>query len=161
MNVDDVPPSVSAFSSLPRFPDGRIDYSGSDTAPVLTAFLFFGDQLLLLKRSQNVGAYKGLWNGVGGYLDEQVPLRQKVLEELREELSIPEERVVSMKAAEPMDLLDAEIGRRWIIHPVRVDIDSNDFTLDEEHTEARWIRPEELGTFDYVLGADTVLHKLL
>ncbi len=42
---------------LPKFPDGRIDYSGSDKAPVLTCFVKFGDKILLLKRSDKVRTY--------------------------------------------------------------------------------------------------------
>ena len=43
---------LKEFDRLPKFPDGRIDYSNSDKAPVLTCFVRFEDEILLLKRSE-------------------------------------------------------------------------------------------------------------
>ena len=40
--------------TLPRFPDGRIDYSNSDVAPVVTIFVEYGNKILLLRRSDKV-----------------------------------------------------------------------------------------------------------
>ena len=78
---------IEKFSKkLPHFPDGRINYRSSKTAPVINVVLKCKDKILLLKRSGKVNAYKGKWNTLGGYLDEVVPLRKKVEEELREDL---------------------------------------------------------------------------
>ena len=41
-------------NKLPKFPDGRIDYSSSDIAPVITVFVKHKDKILLLKRSDKV-----------------------------------------------------------------------------------------------------------
>ena len=47
--------TIEKFANkLPRFSDGRIDYSKSDTAPVITVFIKYEDQILLLKRSKKV-----------------------------------------------------------------------------------------------------------
>lgn len=43
---------------LPKFPDGRIDYSNSDIAPVITVFVRYKDKILILKRSDKVRAYQ-------------------------------------------------------------------------------------------------------
>ena len=44
--------------TLPRFPDGRIDYSHANKAPVITVFVFSNDHMLLLKRSEKVKSEK-------------------------------------------------------------------------------------------------------
>ncbi len=46
--------------SLPRFEDGRINYTTSKTAPVVTVFIGYGNKFLLLKRSHKVQNYKGM-----------------------------------------------------------------------------------------------------
>jgi hypothetical protein len=43
---------------LPKFPDGRIDYHGSKENFVFNIWIQYKDQVLLLKRSDKVGAYK-------------------------------------------------------------------------------------------------------
>jgi len=62
---------------LPKFEDGRINYSCSDEAPVITIFVRYKDKILLLKRSDKVAAYKGKWNTIAGYLDEIRPNKRK------------------------------------------------------------------------------------
>ncbi|MDG6217994.1 MAG: hypothetical protein QCI00_00945, partial [Candidatus Thermoplasmatota archaeon] len=72
---------------LPKFPDGRIDYTSSDVAPVITVFITFENTMLLLKRSSNVSTYKETWNTVAGYLDSpNQTIFEKILEELHEEV---------------------------------------------------------------------------
>lgn len=137
--------------TLPRFPDGRIDYSQSDFAPVITVFVKFGGKLLLLRRSHKVGSYQGKWNTVAGYLDEIKPVREKVLEELEEETGVKESDISSITFGKPWEFKDSEIGRTWLIHPVLVELKRKpEVKLDWEHTEFRWIEPSELNEFDTV-----------
>src|SRR5687767_3775690 len=98
---------------LPRLADGRIDYSHAETALVVTCFVKFQEKILLLKRSDKVRTYQGQWNTVAGYIDEPKPLREKVREELREELGISDEDVLHIKLGEPFEFHDAEIKKTW------------------------------------------------
>lgn len=149
MMPEDVPSAVNKFAAtLPRFSDGRIDYHGSDEAPVVSIFVKFGDKILLLKRSDKVLTYKGKWNTVAGYLDELRPLREKVLEELREEIGLKEDRIVSIKLRNPYTFRDR--GMTWIVHPALVEIKSPEIRLDWEHTQYLWVRPEEMKNYDVV-----------
>ncbi|MEI8090999.1 MAG: hypothetical protein WCG98_01815 [bacterium] len=43
---------------LPAFTDGRIDYHGSKENFVFNIWITYNDKILLLKRSDKVGAYK-------------------------------------------------------------------------------------------------------
>jgi hypothetical protein len=55
---------------LPKFLDGRIDYTDAKEAAVLNCFVMHDGELLLLKRSDKVSHYKGVWHVVAGFLDE-------------------------------------------------------------------------------------------
>lgn len=147
---------------LAKLPDGRIDYSNSDTAPVVTIFVKYKDKILLLKRSHKVRAYQGKWNSVAGYLDELKPIRQKVLEEIKEEIGVKEDNISSIRVGKSYEFNDTEIGKTWIIHPILVELkDRPEIQLDWEHTEYKWIKPEELKNFDIVPSLDKSLESVM
>ena len=91
---------------LPKFEDGRINYSNSKKAPVLTCFVKYHEEILLLKRSNKVRAYQGMWNSVAGYLDELIPLEEKVLIELKEELGITKDLIKEIKFGKSYEFKD-------------------------------------------------------
>lgn len=153
---------LEEFSHLPRFPDGRIDYHTSDTAPVVNCFVKVGGEILLLKRSNKVLMYKGLWNTVAGYLDEPVTLREKALEELREEVGIREAFIVSMKFADSFRFTDPVNGKTWIVFAVLVELAEKPMIiLDFEHTEYRWVLVDEIGKYHTIPKLEEGLKKLL
>jgi isopentenyldiphosphate isomerase len=146
---------------LPKFPDGRIDYSDSDTAPVIIVFVKYQDKILLLKRSNKVRAYRGKWNTVAGYLDELKPLREKALEEVQEELGINEDNILLFRIGESYEFTDVEVNKTWIVNPCLIELkDEPVIKLDWEHTEYKWIKPEELREFDVVSKLDTSLENI-
>jgi 8-oxo-dGTP pyrophosphatase MutT (NUDIX family) len=147
------------FASLPRFPDGRIDYTNSDKAPALSIFLTHEDKILMLRRSHAVLHYKGLWNGVGGYIDEPVSLKEKVLEELKEELQLSKEDIKKMIFGEVSLIKDNHLT--WILHPVLVQVsDAFKPKLDWEHTSCKWITLDEFHTLKTVPGCKECFEKL-
>ncbi len=153
---------LKEFDALPRFPDGRIDYSNSDKAPVLTCFVRFGEKILLLKRSDRVHSYQGKWHTVAGYIDEPKPIRQKALEELEEELSIPSKNVSRFIAGEPYEFFDQGAKKSWIVHPVLVELKNKpEVRLDWEHTEFKWISPDEIDGYDTVPKLEESLRRVL
>ncbi len=153
---------LKEFDRLPRFPDGRIDYSNSDKAPVLTCFVRFEEKILLLKRSDRVHSYQGKWHTVAGYIDEPKPIRQKALEELEEELSIPSKNVSRFIAGEPYEFFDEGAKKSWIVHPVLVELKKKpEVTLDWEHTEFKWISPDAVKGYDTVPKLDESLRRVL
>jgi 8-oxo-dGTP pyrophosphatase MutT (NUDIX family) len=136
---------------LPRFPDGRINYTHADTALVITVFLQYEDKILLLKRSNKVGTYQGKWNTVTGYLDEPRPLIEKIKEELEEELGIKENIIKSYHLGKPFTFTDPRVQKTWIIHPAKVILKNKpEITLDWEHTEYCWIYPQEMKNYGTV-----------
>lgn len=147
---------------LPKFPDGRIDYSRSNIAPVITVFIKYQDKILLLKRSNKISNYPGKWNTVSGYLDEVKPIKDKILEELEQELNIQENIISNIKFGKPWKLIDKKINKTWLINPVLVELNKKPpIKLDWEHTDYNWIRPEEMSKFDIVTKLDKSLENAL
>jgi len=155
--------TIKEFSKkLPKFPDGRIDYSKSDIAPVITVFVKFKNKILILKRSDKIRVYPNKWNAVAGYLDELKPVREKVLEEIKEELGINKNNIFTIHFGRPYEFTDSKVNKTWIIHPVLVEFQEEpEIKLDWEHTDYRWIKPEELENFDIIPKLEESLKKAL
>jgi 8-oxo-dGTP pyrophosphatase MutT (NUDIX family) len=165
MKISDeyVKKTIRSFAeTLPTFPDGRIDYSHANKAPVITVFIFSNDRMLLLKRSDKVQTYQGKWNAVAGYLDEIKPLKEKINEEIFEETGITKEAIKSYHLGKPYTFTDKERECTWIVHPVKVILKKQQtITLDWEHTEYTWIHPEEIMEYDTVPHLKKSLHLIL
>jgi len=145
---------------LPKFPDGRINYSSSNIAPVTTVFIKYKSRILLLKRSYKVSTYRGKWNSVSGYLDEIVPIREKILEELREEVGIDEDKILSIYVGKDYEFTHNK--KTWNVYPALANLKNKPtIKLDWEHTEYKWIKPEELKNFDTVPELDRGLKIVL
>ena len=156
---------LKEFENLPRFPDGRIDYSNSNKALVLTCFVKFKDKILILKRSNAVSTYKGKWCTVAGYIDEEKPVSEKAFEELREELGIMKKDVAQLKTGMPYEFFDPEAKKTWIVFPVLAELKKMkkmpDLKLDWEHSAYKWIKPEELSSYDVVPNLDESLRRVM
>jgi 8-oxo-dGTP pyrophosphatase MutT (NUDIX family) len=147
---------------LPRFPDGRIDYSQSDKAPVITCFVRFQNRILLLKRSNSVLTYKEKWNTVAGYLDEPKPIIEKALAEVSEELGIDRQEILQIKLGAPYEFFDPGAHKTWVVHPALAELKRRpEIRLDWEHTESKWILAEELKDFDTVPRLEESLKRVL
>ena len=150
------------FAELPRFSDGRVDFTKSKKAPVVNCFVKYQDKILLLKRSDKVNVYKGVWNSIGGYYDEPVEIKEKVLEELREELGILPEDIKSLKMFPGVKFFDPVVKRTWIVYPALAELKRlPEIKLDWEHTEYKWVKPEELKNFKIVYKLDKLLKRVL
>jgi isopentenyldiphosphate isomerase len=148
--------------NLPKFPDGRIDYTNSDKAVVLTCFVKFKDKILLLKRSKEVGTYPETWHTVAGYLDELKPIRVKVLEELQEEIGISKNDIAKIKIDDYFEFFDEKAGKTWIVHPILAELKNEPkIKLDWEHTEYKWIFPHEIKNFNTAPRLEESLKKVL
>ena len=108
----------------------------------------FDDKILLLKRNGDRTTSPNLWQGVSGALKEREAAEDAVLREVKEETRL-DGRIV--KAGKIIDVSD-EFGR-WIVIPFLVSVDSDDVRIGKnEHTEFRWVSPDEIEDFDCVVG---------
>ena len=123
-------------------------------ASVVTCFLVRrsgeGEEILLLRRSQRVSTYRGRWAGVSGYIEETDPLTQAYTE-IEEETGLAREDVQLLRTGEPLEVVDAEADRRWIVHPFLFEVEEPaGIRADWEHTETRWIRPKDIFRYETV-----------
>lgn len=130
----------------------RINYSESKRAPVVVCFVKYADTFLLLKRSDKVLAYKNLWSSLAGFLDDEKSVEEKVFEELREELGIMKENVRRVVIGDTYTFRDETLGKEWIRHLCIAEVTSPEIRLDWEHTDFRWIHPDEADQFATVPG---------
>ena len=122
---------------------------------VVTCFIEFEGKILLLRRSQAVGSYQQRWAGISGYIEPgNTPLAQAKLE-IEEELGLDPENLVLVKEGEPIEVVDRELDRTWIVHPFRFRV-SGELALKTnwEHTECRWIAPQDIVSYDTVPQLD-------
>jgi len=146
-----------------RFPDGRLNYEHAAVAPVLSCVVKRGADILLLKRSELVGTYRGRWHIIGGYLDEPgKSASEKALEELEEEVGIPRAAVRVVRTAEPFELFDPDVAKTWQVHSVLLEVDGNPpVKLDWEHTDFTWVRLDEISRYHLIPSVSDVLQRLL
>jgi 8-oxo-dGTP diphosphatase len=128
---------------------------------VVTVFLTHAGRLLLLKRSNLVGTYRGDWAGVSGYLERADPLEQ-AFTEVAEEVGLSRSDVSLVKAGEPLEVVDAARGRAWRVHPFLFSVEQPEkIRLDWESAEMRWVNPDELLELRTVPALAQALERVL
>ena len=146
---------------LPKFSDGRINYSGSKIAAVVTVYIFNEGKLLILKRSEKVGHYKSMWDTVSGYLDEVIDPVDKALREVNEELGIGSSSIEKASKGKEFSFLDNKEGVEWVIVPILVVLSKKPkLKLNFENTEYKWIDPKSLSNYNTVPGLEIGLGNI-
>jgi 8-oxo-dGTP pyrophosphatase MutT (NUDIX family) len=123
---------------------------------VVSCMVRDGDRYLLLKRSEQVGTFRGYWAAVSGYVEQGESPDQTAVKELQEETSL--------------DLTIAKVGATvkvrsddtiWVIHPFLFQANGPKVKIDWEHSEFRWLLADEMKGFQTVPGLEHVLRNLL
>ena len=128
---------------------------------VVTVFLTHRSKILVLKRSREVGTYKGHWAGVSGYLESEDPLKQ-AYSEMAEEVGLSEQDVTLLKAGKPLEIVDDAQDRAWRVHPFLFSVHEPDtIRLDWENIEMRWILPEEIDQLKTVPALKETLERVI
>jgi len=131
---------------------------------VVTCILEHEGKILLLKRSNQVGTYRGLWAGVAGYVEEFEDPYDTALKEIREEVGIDPEVVELVRKGIPVEFFDTYEGKRyeWVVYPFLFHLKSKEVVrIDWEHDEYRWVHPSEVKRLETVPGLDDVIRELL
>jgi ADP-ribose pyrophosphatase YjhB (NUDIX family) len=109
------------------------------------------DHVLLVRRSDRVGTYRGVWAGVSGFVEPGVSPLEQAYTELREEASLAPDDLQLLRTGAPLDVSDAAIGRAWVVHPflflLRV---PERVRTDWEAADAQWVAPAAVATLDTV-----------
>jgi 8-oxo-dGTP diphosphatase len=127
---------------------------------VVTCFLESENEILILRRSEQVGSYQGRWAGVSGYVETTAD--EQALIEIEEETSLPPEEVKLTRKGKPLAVEDKKLGVRWVVHPYLFHIeDRNKIKIDWEHKEVRWIAPKDITEFETVPKLKETLAQVL
>ena len=118
-----------------------------EVTPVVTCFLRAGGDVLLLRRSGEVGSYRGRWGAVAGYAEGDPDAAAR--REIEEETGLGS-AVEPVRRGEPFEVVDRDLGKRWIVHPYLFDCSTREVTLDRESVECAWVPPTEILRRDVV-----------
>ncbi len=130
-----------------------------DEKHVVTCFLEHGGKILILRRSSKVGTYRRSWAGISGYLETNDI--DQAYTEISEETDLYKKDLKLMKKGEPLEVIDKDLNRKWIVHPFLFHVKSPDkVKIDWEHTETKWIKPSELKKYDTVPGLARALARV-
>lgn len=124
---------------------------------VVTNIIRSGGKVLLLRRSDKVGSYRGLWAGVSGFIEKGEGDEDAARRELREEIGLGNPKFV--RRLEPMMFRDGDTV--WCVHPFLVDVKDFAVTTDWEHQGYEWVAPREVAKYPTVPGLQQVIWKLL
>jgi len=119
------------------------------THHVVTCFLTHGGKVLILRRSERVGSYRGRWAAVAGYMEKDA--LAQALQEIREETGLAADALRLLATGGTVEAADPQLDVTWIIHPFLFEVDDPAaIHLDWEHTELRWVLPDEIEQYQTV-----------
>ena len=128
---------------------------------VVTSFLQLNDKILVLKRSTKVKTHQQMWGGISGYLEKGEEPLARALKEIQEETGLSEDNVDIITASEPIGIPDQDIDVLWVIYPYLFNTQKQEIKIDWEHTEHKWIQPEELSDLVTVPALAETLQMVL
>ena len=139
---------------------GQVDYSRARWAPVINCAVRYKNRILMVQRSSGLNLYPGYWNGISGFLDDHRSLKEKVGDELREELGIAKNKIKSIKLGEIFDQEEPKYKKTWIVHPVLVEVTTDKVRLDWEAKNYQWLSVSSVRKLKLLPGFHEVLVKL-
>ncbi|MCZ6690882.1 MAG: NUDIX domain-containing protein [Planctomycetota bacterium] len=158
---------------------GLYSRSRPPPADVVTSFLTRGGRVLILKRSDRVGSYRGSWAALSGYVEwplSKIPdilgghiapsrIRDQMLKdarrEIREETRLPDASLVLKRRGKPLLLRAPERKRDWQIYTFLFEVKGKRrVRLDWENEEGCWIYPEEMDRYPTVPGLSRAFARL-
>lgn len=113
-----------------------------DPTSVATVFLRNRSEILLLQRSDDVGSYQGQWGAVAGHVEDAPEASAR--REISEETGLESAAVSLVRAGEPFGVDDAELEKRWLVHPFLFECATREVALNWESTTAEWVSPLEI-----------------
>jgi 8-oxo-dGTP diphosphatase len=108
------------------------------------------DRILLLKRNIGRRTSPNKWQTPSGFIDKYESAEEAVLREVKEETALDGE---IKKSGVVFEVVDE--WARWIILPFLISVNSEKVVIDShEHSEFKWVKIDEVASFDCVKGFD-------
>ena len=139
---------------------GQVDYTNARWAPVINCVVKHKDKILIVQRSTELNFYPEYWNGISGFLDDSRDIEEKVRDELKEEAGIEEKDITSIHPGKIFHQDEPAYKKTWIVHPVLVEVATDNVVLDWEAQDYKWIEIKEAKNFNLLPGFDKVLEIL-
>jgi translation initiation factor 2B subunit (eIF-2B alpha/beta/delta family) len=112
-------------------------------AAVVTCFVRNRGDVLLTRRSGEVGTYVGRWAGVSGYVEgDPADALDDARRELREEVGLDRDDVELVRAGDPLDVDDEEGS--FTVHPFLFESATRSVSTNRELAETEWTDPTAL-----------------
>ncbi|MBM3238661.1 NUDIX domain-containing protein [Candidatus Poribacteria bacterium] len=126
---------------------------------VVTAFLENQGKILILKRSDKVKTYKHHWAEISGSIEAGESPDERVKKEIEEETSLNLEDVQFVRKGRPLRIEDGDY--LWTVYPFLYHVPQpNKVNTDWEHTEKRWIYPDEIAAYNTVPNLEQTLKRV-
>ncbi len=123
--------------------EGTVDLVNVHKQPVVTCFLIKDDKILLLKRGEDVGSYRGKWSAVSGYVETE-----RLLDQAR--IEIEQETGLNAEFVKKGEIILVRYKNKiWEVNPFLFDV-KGDIDLNWENVEFEWVYPEEIKKMDTV-----------
>jgi 8-oxo-dGTP pyrophosphatase MutT (NUDIX family) len=130
---------------------------------VVTCLLENNAEILILRRSEEVGTYRELWGGVAGFVEDDEEPQETAIKEIKEEAGIEKKDLLLVKKEDAIKFTDLYEDKlyEWIVYPFLFHIkDRGKIQIDREHTEFRWVKPSELKKYDTVPRFKEIVLKI-
>ncbi len=137
--------------------NGTVEIRDVTERHVVTSILRNRGRVLILKRSDKVGSYRGSWAGVSGFVEKDEGDEEAARREIVEETRFTNARLSRRVPARGFRHNDSV----WTVHPFLFDVSSRDVSIDWEHEAYAWILPGELKDYTTVPGLGAVMNDLL
>lgn len=131
-----------------------------DRKEIVTSFLIKNGKVLILKRSDKVGSFKGKWAGISGFIEDENSL-EAALREIKEETGIDSKYLELLKIGVPFDINDAVNDTIWSINPFLFLFKGRKINIDWEHDTFEWVYPKEIENYDTVTNLKKTLYNLI
>jgi uncharacterized protein len=136
---------------------GTIELPGVHERRVVSVVLRNRGRILLVRRSESVGTFRGRWSAVSGYIEGREDPKTRAIREVREETGLRGIRFRS--TAPPIHARDG--ATMFVVHPFLFEAPTRRVRLDWENVEHRWIRPGEIDRYETVPRLPDVLAAVL
>ena len=114
------------------------------------------DRVILLKRNAQRRTSPNKWQTPSGFMREGESAEEAVLREVWEETSLSG---TIKKCGSVIEVVDE--WARWIIVPFLISVKTDKVVIDsKEHSEFKWVKVDEISTFECVKGIDEDLKSV-
>ncbi|QLH74115.1 MAG: DUF126 domain-containing protein [Methanomassiliicoccales archaeon] len=136
--------------------EGTVEILDVKESSVVTCILRHGCKILIMKRSEKVATNKLKWAGISGYIEKGETPLETAYKDIAEEVGQMDPKLYKIL---PVMTVRGD-GHIWHIHPFIFDTEDPNVVIDWEHTEYRWITPNELDSYDTVPGLSKLVKDI-